>query len=1162
MRNAAAGGADTIPGKGEPRRARGVPPRRHAIFFLEPDRTTQDIFGLDMKPERSQGGLAGVGYVAGVLLLVAGIAGLAWWLSGRSGRGSDPEAAFASAMNSGKTFFERGEPSKAIEAFQRGLAMNPANPDARLNLANAHLLAGHPGPAAAEAREALHYEPGNAAALYVLGCALLRQNQFSNAVQVLTEAKAADPTENPVSFQLGRAFLGWGRPEEAAAQFEEVLQFEPDYAAAHYLLSQALLRLGRREEAQQSLAEHQRIHAGKVGGADDPAQFERSKYTAIRAPFELEQPEPAGVRVRFVDDTARAFGAGAGALRGPIALLDINRRGANDLLLVGPEGVRLHLNSNGVFTAAAEPLPVTGAGTVAAAVVGDVQNDRYEDALLVSPEGVTLLRFATNGLFTDVTAFSGLRQAGAAGRAAVLADLDFTGKLGLLLADPAGNLRAFTNLGTGLFRERRPPEGAPDPLAVGDVTQITIEDLNNDDLPDVLLTRSNQPPALLLNVRGGGLSATNQPPDWPAARAVATGDFNNDLRMDVALATAGAVELRFSGVKEPRRLAARGHQIEGLRALDYDNDGWLDLVAWGADGFHVWRNRGSLGFEDTTAALGLDEFRGRRIRDFAAADFDGDCDTDWIVDVEGEGLRFLRNDGGNANAMVKLRLLGNRSNASALGIKVEFASGGWRTLRTVQQLPVEIGVGQRPVLDLVSTRWFDTRLDTTEVTTECQQPLVVFELVLPTGSCPYLYAWDGTRHRFITDLLGAAPIGLPVAPGRYIEADPDELVRLGSDRDLAPRDGHYELQITEELREILYLDSVRLVIADHAPGTEVFATSKLVPGRPFAPHRLVQLGGRIPLRHASVSSADGKDSADVTQALLEIDGRRVSPIRLRETQYRGLAEPHVVTLDFGELPVRGPLAMALTGWLRFGGGMANIAASHQPEFPFPFPVLEAGTPDGWQVVDVTVGAPAGKTKGIYVDLTDRLPEGTQRLRLRQAFEIHWDRIALFTEITPIQGVSVAPASADLHWRGYSVFEERPWTEPLTPEYGNVRPSPPWHITPSGWATRYGPVGELLADNDNGLVIVAGGDELTLRFPVDALPPTAPGQERDLFLAITGWDKDADYHVAHGSTIEPLPWRDMDDQRHGIEPRPAFPSDALHDRFNTRWVGSRTFSRKR
>jgi hypothetical protein len=53
--------------------------------------------------------------------------------------------------------------------------------------------------------------------------------------------------------------------------------------------------------------------------------------------------------------------------------------------------------------------------------------------------------------------------------------------------------------------------------------------------------------------------------------------------------------------------------------------------------------------------------------------------------------------------------------------------------------------------------------------------------------------------------------------------------------------------------------------------------------------------------------------------------------------------------------------------------MANIAASHDPSLPFPFPVLEAeSTPGIWKTVEVTVGAPAGKTKTILVDLEGKL----------------------------------------------------------------------------------------------------------------------------------------------------------------------------------------------
>jgi len=50
-------------------------------------------------------------------------------------------------------------------------------------------------------------------------------------------------------------------------------------------------------------------------------------------------------------------------------------------------------------------------------------------------------------------------------------------------------------------------------------------------------------------------------------------------------------------------------------------------------------------------------------------------------------------------------------------------------------------------------------------------------------------------------------------------------------------------------------------------------------------------------------------------------------------------------------------------------------------------------------VDVVVGVPCGKTKTIIVDLAGKLPPGSRRLRLTTAFEIHWDRLALFERMT-------------------------------------------------------------------------------------------------------------------------------------------------------------------
>ncbi|PYK31756.1 MAG: hypothetical protein DME57_02495, partial [Verrucomicrobia bacterium] len=450
-------------------------------------------------------------------------------------------------------------------------------------------------------------------------------------------------------------------------------------------------------------------------------------------------------------------------------------------------------------------------------------------------------------------------------------------------------------------------------------------------------------------------------------------------------------------------------RIRELRLVDYDNDGWLDIIAAG-NGIRVWRNLGKGGFKEVQ--LGLDKLG--PVASFRCFDVDGDCDSDLIVALESGGLRFLRNEGGNANSQLKPRLIGSKSNASGIGIRVDIATSGLRITRRVQELPVDIGIGKYHQVDSVTAHWFDVNLNYTEVKVDCRTLFGMDELSLPTGSCPYLYAWDGTQFRFVR---------LPISERRFIEADPEEYVWIADEAMFPPRNGEHVLQITEELREVLYLDEAKLVVVDHPRGTEVYSTGKLLPGSPFPKHELVTLYKEHPLLHATTDASD-----DVTSHLQQADDKMVSPKKLRIPQLRGLAEPYSVTLDFGPLPTERPLVLAITAWLRFGGGTANIAASLVPDLPFPFPKLETEVADTWKSVDVNFGAPVGKTKRMIVDLSGKLPEGARRLRITTAFEIHWDRIALMekrdnseTRITVL-----APAKTDLHWRGFSQYKDLPW----------------------------------------------------------------------------------------------------------------------------------------
>jgi hypothetical protein len=93
-------------------------------------------------------------------------------------------------------------------------------------------------------------------------------------------------------------------------------------------------------------------------------------------------------------------------------------------------------------------------------------------------------------------------------------------------------------------------------------------------------------------------------------------------------------------------------------------------------------------------------------------------------------------------------------------------------------------------------------------------------------------------------------------------------------------------------------------------------------------------------------------------------------------------------------------------------------------------------------------------------------------------------------------------------------------------------------------------------------LLNGGDELALSFAADQVPPKPDGFERDFFLFVVGWDKDADFHVAQGWQVEPLPFHGMDDQAYGRQPRPPNLDDAWRAKYNTRWVGPLVLSQKR
>src|SRR5439155_18551480 len=121
----------------------------------------------------------------------------------------------------------------------------------------------------------------------------------------------------------------------------------------------------------------------------------------------------------------------------------------------------------------------------------------------------------------------------------------------------------------------------------------------------------------------------------------------------------------------------------------------------------------------------------------AAGDLDGDGDEDVVVRESDGRLHLWRNEGGERNAALRVRLTGRVSNRSALGAKVDLRSGSLRqTIETASASPaiapadVIFGLGSRTAADAVRVLWPSgiTQAETPASTTARASVLPITEL--------------------------------------------------------------------------------------------------------------------------------------------------------------------------------------------------------------------------------------------------------------------------------------------------------------------------------------------------------------------------------------------------------------------------------------------------
>jgi enediyne biosynthesis protein E4 len=279
-----------------------------------------------------------------------------------------------------------------------------------------------------------------------------------------------------------------------------------------------------------------------------------------------------------------------------------------------------------------------------------------------------------------------------------------------------------------------------------------VTDFNNDGWPDIYVACDSTASILYRNNGDGTFtdvaletgSAYNEDGQAQAGMGVTVGDYNGDGYTDIFkthFADDLPVLYKNTGrgfFEDASRAAGFDHTRYvqwGAGLVDLDNDGWPDVFIAAGNVYPevekffkeyphrnprlVYRNLGDGRFKDVSAGCGPGALAAHSSRGCAFGDYDNDGDIDVLVMNMNEPPSLLRNDyisggGRGANRWLKLKLVGSKSNRSAIGARVRVKAGPHIQTQEVtsqssyyshNDLRVHFGLGANTKADLVEIRW-------------------------------------------------------------------------------------------------------------------------------------------------------------------------------------------------------------------------------------------------------------------------------------------------------------------------------------------------------------------------------------------------------------------------------------------------------------------------
>jgi len=477
------------------------------------------------------------------------------------------------------------------------------------------------------------------------------------------------------------------------------------------------------------------------------------------------------------------------SMSGGVVLLDYDRDGWLDIYFTNAptvamaikgqtsNGALYHNNHDGTFTDVTAKAGLTSPCFAMGGAVGDINNDGWPDLYVTCLGGNVLYKNNGDGTFTDITAKAGVKD-GRWSAGAAFGDYDGDGFVDLMVSNyvdfhlndlpgfgsspnckyrsldvqcgPRGLKGAgdslFHNNGDGTFSDVSKAAGVSDPNGYYGMG-VAWADFNNSGRPDLYVANDSTPSLLYKNLGDGkfaeiGLesgTAVSEDGSEQGSMGVAIGDYNHTGRpsiyttnfsdeYDDLYRNDGNWSFTDVSYKSGIALPSLPWVKWGTSFADFDNDGWLDLIAVSG---HVYPQVDSLpsgGGYRQPKLLHLNQMDGtfcdasdqpalqqRRVsRGLAVGDLFNDGNVDVVVgDLDGAPM-ILKNHGVAGRNWVSFDLAGTKSNRMAIGARVKLVAGGMTQTDEVHSggsylsqsdTRLHFGLGLAKKIDRVEIRW-------------------------------------------------------------------------------------------------------------------------------------------------------------------------------------------------------------------------------------------------------------------------------------------------------------------------------------------------------------------------------------------------------------------------------------------------------------------------